>query len=141
MRRSSSSRRRSPPIPRARGASAAGPGRQRGGAGQRVVIRVPQDADLDGAILAGVRGGRFGVPIYGLEGGDEVPEPIAEVNGRKIVLGTQVELRPGDALVLTVPGGGGFGDPRQRDRARLAEDVENGLVSREAAVQRYGAKA
>ncbi len=117
----------------------AGAGRQRGGVGQRVVIRVPQDADIDGHILAGVRGGRFGVPIYGLEGGDEVPEPVAEVNGKRVVLGTQIELRAGDVLELTVPGGGGFGDPRQRDPARVREDVEDGLVSRQAAARLYGA--
>lgn len=118
----------------------AGAGRQRGGAGQRVVIRVPADADIDGHILAGVRGGRFGVPIYGLEGGHEVPEPIAEVNGRRIVLGTQVELRAGDVIELTVPGGGGFGDPREREPRQVAEDVRNGIVSAEAAAQIYGAR-
>jgi len=117
----------------------AGAGRTRGGCGQRVVIRVPLDADVDGAILAGVRGGRFGVPIYGLQGGAEVPEPVAEVNGRRIMLGTQIELHPGDALVLTVPGGGGFGDPRLRAREAVLEDVRNGLVSRAAARDIYGA--
>lgn len=118
----------------------AGAGRSRGGLGQRVVIRVPQDADIEGAILAGVRGGRFGVPIYGLEGGHEVPEPVAEVNGRRIVLGTQIELRAGDVLVLTVPGGGGFGDPRERSREAVQEDVKNGLVSPAAARAIYSAE-
>ncbi len=116
----------------------AGAGCNRGGLGQRVVIRVPHDADVDGPILAGVRGGRFGVPIYGLHGGEEVPEPVAEVNGRRVVLGTQIELRAGDLLVLTVPGGGGFGNPRERSRVAVLEDVRNGLVSPEAAKALYG---
>jgi len=30
-------------------------------------------------------------------------------------------------------GGGGFGDPRRRDRAKVQEDVRKGYVSREAA--------
>lgn len=118
----------------------AGAGRQRGGAGQRVVIRVPGDADVDGHILAGVRGGRFGVPIYGLEGGAEVPEPVAEVNGERVVLGTQIELNPGDVLALTVPGGGGFGDPRRRAHESVLEDVRNGLVSPRAAEEIYEVK-
>lgn len=116
----------------------AGAGRSRGGLGQRVVIEVPADADVDGPILAGVRGGRFGVPIYGLEGGSEVPEPVAEVNGRRIVLGTQIELRAGDVLMLTVPGGGGFGNPRERSREAVLEDVRNGMVSAAAARSLYG---
>ena len=80
----------------------------------------------------------FGVPIYGLEGGAEGPEPAAESNRRGSQPGTQIELRPGDALVLTVPGGGGFGDPRQRAREAVLEDVRNGLVSRAAARELYG---
>jgi N-methylhydantoinase B len=119
----------------------AGAGRQRGGFGQRIVIKIPEDAsDLDGPILAGVRGGRFGVPIYGLEGGASVPEPSAEVNGKRVTLGTQIELRPGDVLVLTVPGGGGFGDPATRAVSAVVEDVCNGLVSVEAAQTLYGVR-
>ena len=115
-----------------------GAGRQRGGLGQVVEIVVPDDADLDGPILAGIRGGRFGVPIYGLEGGSPVAEPVADLNGRRVTLGTQVELRPGDRLCLTVPGGGGFGDPRERSAEALSRDVRDGLVSAAAAKEHYG---
>ncbi len=37
-----------------------------------------------------------------------------------------------------MPGGGGFGAPRARDPARVAADVADGLVSREAAREVYG---
>ena len=37
-----------------------------------------------------------------------------------------------------MPGGGGFGDPRQRDPALVAADVRDGLVSAEAARRDYG---
>ena len=37
-----------------------------------------------------------------------------------------------------MPGGGGFGEPRQRAPARVAADVADGLVSREAAREVYG---
>ena len=37
-----------------------------------------------------------------------------------------------------MPGGGGFGEPHQRDPARVAADVADGLVSREAAREVYG---
>jgi N-methylhydantoinase B len=45
----------------------------------------------------------------------------------------------GERLVLEMPGGGGYGDPRERAPERVAEDVRNGLVSREAAAREYGA--
>jgi N-methylhydantoinase B len=35
-------------------------------------------------------------------------------------------------------GGGGFGHPFQRDAAKVAEDVREGYVSRQAAEQLYG---
>jgi N-methylhydantoinase B/oxoprolinase/acetone carboxylase alpha subunit len=35
-------------------------------------------------------------------------------------------------------GGGGYGDPRERDPAAIAEDVKNGYVSEEKAAAAYG---
>jgi N-methylhydantoinase B len=35
-------------------------------------------------------------------------------------------------------GGGGYGDPKKRDRKVLAEEVRNGVISREAAMRDYG---
>jgi len=35
-------------------------------------------------------------------------------------------------------GGGGWGDPTLRDRARLAEEVANGVITPEAARRDYG---
>jgi len=37
-----------------------------------------------------------------------------------------------------MPGGGGFGDPRKRDRAQVARDVKLGLVSKEQVKAAYG---
>jgi N-methylhydantoinase B len=36
------------------------------------------------------------------------------------------------------PGGGGYGDPKTRDPARVLRDVRDGVVSREAAERDYG---
>jgi N-methylhydantoinase B len=44
----------------------------------------------------------------------------------------------GDRLLLEMPGGGGMGDPKDRDPALLARDVRDGLVSPEAARRDYG---
>jgi serine phosphatase RsbU (regulator of sigma subunit) len=53
----------------------------------------------------------------------------------------QLPLEPGDRLVFFTAGGGGFGDPRARDPAALADDVAKGYVSAEAARRDYGADA
>jgi N-methylhydantoinase B len=67
------------------------------------------------------------------------------LNGR-VRLGSGTELRAkgrqqvpgGDRLIMEMPGGGGFGNPFERDAERVREDVLNELVSREAAERDYG---
>ena len=49
-----------------------------------------------------------------------------------------VDLLPGDEMVIRVPGGGGFGDPKQREPELVRRDVAVGLVSRQAAKAVYG---
>ena len=39
---------------------------------------------------------------------------------------------------MEMPGGGGLGDALTREPARVADDVRDGLVSREAALEDYG---
>jgi 5-oxoprolinase (ATP-hydrolysing)/N-methylhydantoinase B len=51
---------------------------------------------------------------------------------------SNVTLRPGDRVRLVVSGGGGYGDPKQRDRAMIEEDLREGYVSAEAARREYG---
>ena len=51
---------------------------------------------------------------------------------------TNVTLRRGDVVRYRTPGGGGFGDPADRDPERLAEDVREGYVTSEAAAREYG---
>ncbi len=51
----------------------------------------------------------------------------------------RVELAAGERFLLQSAGGGGYGDPRRRDRALLVGDVAEGYVSKEAAEQEYGA--
>ncbi|HKM70078.1 MAG TPA: hypothetical protein VJX94_08480 [Stellaceae bacterium] len=42
-----------------------------------------------------------------------------------------------DFIRLELPGGGGFGDPAERDAEQVALDVADGLISRETAVRDY----
>jgi N-methylhydantoinase B len=112
-----------------------GPGRQRGGLGQVMEI-----AHAEGAPFAvSTMFDRVVNPARGRAGGG------AGATGR-VRLASGAELRPkgrqsvpaGERLVLEMPGGGGYGDPRQRAPERVAEDVRNGLVSPEAAREYYG---
>jgi len=41
-------------------------------------------------------------------------------------------------VTTVTPGGGGWGDPRQRDRARVEHDLQEGLISPERARTVYG---
>jgi N-methylhydantoinase B/oxoprolinase/acetone carboxylase alpha subunit len=47
-------------------------------------------------------------------------------------------LEPGDRLRVENGGGGGFGDPAERDHTAVAADVADGLVSLDAATSDYG---
>ena len=49
-------------------------------------------------------------------------------------------IRPGDRLWVRYPGGGGYGDPRERDRDAVRADVEAGLVTETQAREAYGWK-
>ncbi|MGH3241183.1 MAG: hydantoinase B/oxoprolinase family protein [Spirillospora sp.] len=106
-----------------------GRGKYRGGLGQRVEIEV-LDGDLGprGTVLAGLRGGRLGVPVRGALGGEGSFSARVELNGERIDIGNQVTLVPGDVLAFELPGGGGYGDPAERDPSLTAADLADGLV-------------
>jgi N-methylhydantoinase B len=57
-----------------------------------------------------------------------VPEHISKGEG--------YELRPGDWVQVRTPGGGGYGDPRQRDPALVRRDVDRGYIT-EAEAERW----
>ena len=63
---------------------------------------------------------------------------VSLASGERLRSKGQQSIPTGDRLLLEMPGGGGFGDPRQRDPERVAEDVENGFVSEETARRIYG---
>ena len=46
-------------------------------------------------------------------------------------------IPPGDRLVVMTPGGGGIGEPVERDRVQVASDLADGLISAETAEKIY----
>jgi N-methylhydantoinase B/oxoprolinase/acetone carboxylase alpha subunit len=129
-----------------------GPGRMRGGLGTRRILRVAAGAEVTVNALFDRTKPGFGA--YGLDGGhkgnqaailvkragDDTFRTFSEVFGTVSPSKfTNIVLTEGDEVLIASPGGGGYGDPRERDRARVAEDVEQGFVSASAARDIYGA--
>ena len=112
-----------------------GPGRHRGGFGQEMEI--------------GVRGGsgwtlsamydRTRFPAQGMRGGLPGGEGSARTaSGEALHPKRQQRIPGGGRVVLRLPGGGGHGDPFEREPAQVTRDVEDGLVSVERARDVYG---
>ena len=59
-------------------------------------------------------------------------------DGRRVTDKGLYRIATGDRITLRTPGGGGFGDPTERDPALLARDLTQGLISAEAASTLYG---
>ncbi|MCX7143999.1 MAG: hydantoinase B/oxoprolinase family protein [Proteobacteria bacterium] len=116
----------------------AGPGKFRGGFGQKYVLRVLEgELGPVGEVLASFRGGRFIHPPEGVLGGGAAPNGFLSIRGKSEDAGRQVILRAGDRIVSHIPGGGGYGDPRERSRDAVAKDLKNGLISAEHAKTHY----
>ena len=117
---------------------AGGAGKFRGGLGIRTDFRVLSDGavvsgSLDRYLYAprGLFGGGPGMTtalILDLGGEGEANRPKA--GGLPVPRGGIISHRTG--------GAGGYGDPRERDPARIRADVENEYVSPEAAARDYG---
>ena len=120
-----------------------GAGRFRGGLGQVVAFRIP-DGELapDGPVTAGVRGsGRHPdsvYPVFGLLGGMPGRNEGLSLNDAPISHGAQQRLRSGDRIEIRLPGGGGYGNPLERDPRRIVRDVRRGHVSIRGALEDYG---
>jgi N-methylhydantoinase B len=114
-----------------------GAGLMRGGLGYHKRIRVLGDAQLlsnaDRSLVntyglrGGRPGGRYGVAIER----DGVREDIPG-------LADDVPLSPGDVIEIVTTGGGGWGDPLERDPELVRWDVIRGVVSVPAAREEYG---
>lgn len=109
-----------------------GPGKHRGGCGiERVWTLTNEKATL--SIMAE----RNKIKPWGLVGGHggATGEYILVKDGVETKLPSKctITINRGDTLIIRTPGGGGYGDPKERDPVLIREDVLNGLVSPEAA--------
>jgi N-methylhydantoinase B len=115
----------------------AGPGRHRGGSGVVKEIEFLSDG-VRGTML----GDRHVSRPFGLAGGGAGqrartvlnPDTDAEELASKGVY----DFRRGDVIRFELSGAGGHGDPRRRDRAAVARDLADGMISPRHAREVYG---
>ncbi|HXQ40740.1 MAG TPA: hydantoinase B/oxoprolinase family protein [Candidatus Udaeobacter sp.] len=137
-----------------------GPGRTRGGASTGLAL-LPYDVEgLNAMVIGhgvevpnsvGLYGGMPGACAYHLmrPSSAGVGALIARYHDAASVMNDSevrdlgakpggFKLGRGDVFAYTFQGGGGYGDPLQRDPGRVARDVEDGYVSPGSAAEHYG---
>ena len=137
-----------------------GAGRFRGGTGAEMAFTVHKapEGKIDGVAYGvagltnggkGIFGGYPGAPsiVELLQGtslsehlaANTMPGTLEELGGTRTVLPyTDFEIKGNDVLYYTLGMGGGYGSPLGRDPEAVRRDVENELVSPEAAFEVYG---
>jgi len=73
-----------------------------------------------------------------LKGKSGAPGEVALGNGTRLHPKALVDLRAEDVVHVNLPGGGGYGNPFERDPQRVLWDVIEGYVSPEEAEESYG---
>ena len=116
-----------------------GAGRQRGALGRRETFWVPDDAYApEGAVTLAIQSGRYRIPPAGLFGGKPGTKAQFQVNEKSGNPYGITRLRAGDSVTMDAAGGGGYGDPAERDAEALTRDVAEGRVSAGGAARDYG---
>ena len=118
-----------------------GPGGEGEFTGGRGIIMDYRVRAANGYLTAGYTRSKF--PAWAMEGGAEGSSNLVEfrpVAGEvaRYAFVSGLSTKPGDVIRVITGNGGGYGDPKRRDPARVAEDVKNGLITPERAAEVYG---
>ncbi len=120
--------------------SSAGAGRYRGGFGITYRVKLRR-GEATAAFM--MEHGRF--PPFALAGGHhgamteiDVSQGGHVTQPPHVSKGAGYVLHPGDWIEVRTPGGGGWGDPRDRDPARVARDLARGYITPAEATADYG---
>jgi N-methylhydantoinase B len=103
-----------------------GRGRSRGGLGQDILI----ESESDRPIVISFMAERTRFPAPGLAGGGAGGLGAVKINGKTIDHRRQHVLERGDRVLVSTPGGGGYGPAGQRPRALRQRDRERGYLGR-----------
>jgi len=114
-----------------------GPGRWRGGVGlERSWELLAPSATLS-VLAERTKTSPWG--LYNGKSGARGEYYVIKPNGKRIRLNSKctVKIKKNDVFMVRTPGGGGYGDPLERDPKLVLRDVMNELVSVEAAKKDY----
>jgi N-methylhydantoinase B len=121
-------------------ADSGGPGKMKGGLGKREIFRIPDDQYAPTPpVNLGIQAGRYVYAAEGLFGGKPGSKAQFLINGTQGNSYGLTQLKPGDLVTIDAPGGGGYGDPLERELEMVQADVVEGYVSVESAREEYGA--
>lgn len=115
-----------------------GPGKYRGGLGYVKELRTLVDGhyttvtERTAFACVGIKGGRWGAP------GSSTKNPGTEDEEHVFFSRDAVPVKTNDLIRLVTPGGGGWGDPLERDVDAVRMDVIRRLVSHSSAEREYG---
>ncbi|WP_108859915.1 hydantoinase B/oxoprolinase family protein [Ruegeria sp. Alg231-54] len=112
-----------------------GAGKYRGGLGQRIEMTSANGAPF--LVFLSVE--RLKFPALGRMGGKPgAPGRIRFLGGENDIPGKgELRVEADDYLIFETPGGGGFGNPAERDPQAISLDLKRGLISAEGA-KSYG---
>jgi N-methylhydantoinase B len=118
-----------------------GEGEWSGGRGLRMDYRIRQDGSF---LTAGYT--RSKILPWSLDGAKEGTPNYVEVirkdgSAERYAFVSGLTVDRDDVIRIMTGAGGGFGDPKVRDRSAIAEDVRNGFVTPERARDIYGFSA
>lgn len=114
-----------------------GAGQNTGGMGVFRRYRITTDD-----VILSLYSDRFRLPPLGREGGHDAERSslVVERGEERITLGANstFPLLKGDIVEIRVAGGGGWGDPLQRERDLVTRDLEDGIITEDMARSIYG---
>jgi N-methylhydantoinase B len=121
-----------------------GAGQHRGGFGVNYTIRLRRGEARASMVMDHGRTGPRGV-LGGEDGGlNTVAVETVQPDGTRTYVpphlskDQDIEIKAGDRLHVSTPGGGGYGDPVKRDPALIARDIERGYYTPEQIAKRFG---
>lgn len=116
-----------------------GPGMHRGGCGTQYGIETLSP------VVVSILGDRVDHAPFGVQGGGTgAPNRVSlTLNGQSSIppmrsKAEKISFSAGDAFHLASPGGGGFGNPLERDLELVEADLNNGVIDRRTAEGVYG---